>query len=231
MAGMLLRYGHVPEQDIELTIGAGAAIGRPLVVLLHGGFWKPIYDRTHMIPLAMALATAGWSVANVEYRRVPGDPDATLGDVSHAVAALNPAVVPYDGRLLLLGFSAGGHLALWLAATSRDARLRGVIGLAPAADLALTQQLCLGGGAVELFLGAQLSRRATLDPCRLRAPDCAVSLLHGEADDVVPLSVSQSYATAHPQTRLVHVPATGHMTMIDPGATAWPLLHAELKRL
>jgi acetyl esterase/lipase len=227
----LFRYGALPDQTIELTVGNDDAASRPLIVLLHGGFWKPHYDRTHMQPLAAALGVAGWSVADIEYRRIPGEPDATLIDVTSAYAALQLAVVPNDGRVILVGFSAGGHLALWLAATLKDDCLCGAVGLAPVADLALAQELGLGDGAVKLFLGAQLSRRATLDPCRLRAPDCAVSLLHGEGDEAVPLSVSESYAKAHPRTRLVRVLAAGHMALIDPGATAWLLLQAELKRM
>ncbi len=228
---MLLRYGLLPDQDIELTVGAGAAIRRPLLVLLHGGFWKPLYDRSHMNPLAAALAAAGWSVANIEYRRVPGDPDATFSDVTHACVALQSAAVPFDGRMLLVGFSAGGHLALWLAATSDDTRLCGVIAMAPAADLALAQALGLGDGAVERFLGSQLSRRSMLDPRQLRAPACTVSLLHGEDDSVVPIEVSESYLAAHPHTHLVRVPALEHMPMVDPSGAAWPLLVTELQRL
>ena len=228
---MILEYGALPDQTIDLTAGSGNAAPRPLVVLVHGGFWKPLHDRTHMQSLAVTLAAAGWSVANIEYRRVPGDPDATLSDVAHAYTALRSTVVPHDGRKLSVGFSAGGHLALWLAATSKDSSLCGAIGMAPVADLALAQELGLGDGAVKLFLGVQLARRATLDPCRLRAPACPVSLLHGEDDAVVPIQVSESYLAAHPQTRLVRVPALGHMPLIDPAGAAWPLLVAELQRL
>jgi acetyl esterase/lipase len=227
----LLRYGALPDQIIDLTAGNGKAASRPLIVLMHGGFWKPLYDRTHMQPLAAALTAAGWSVANIEYRRVPGDPDVTLDDITNAYAALRTTVVPHDGRKLAVGFSAGGHLALWLAATTKDVSLCGAIGMAPVADLALAQELGLGDGAVELFLGTQLSRRATLDPCRLRAPACAVSLLHGDRDCAVPIAVSESYLATYPHTHLVRVPALGHMPLIDPSAAAWPLLVAELQRL
>jgi acetyl esterase/lipase len=226
-----VKYGALPDQIIDLTAGNGIAASRPLIVLMHGGFWKPLYDRTHMQPLAAALTAAGWSVANIEYRRVPGDPDVTLNDITNAYAALRTTVVPHDGRKLAVGFSAGGHLALWLAATTKDVSLCGAIGMAPVADLALAQELGLGDDAVELFLGTQLSRRATLDPRRLRAPACPVSLLHGEDDAVVPIAVSEFYVAAHPQARLQCVPATTHMALIDPAAAAWPLLVAELQRL
>jgi acetyl esterase/lipase len=231
LSAKLLNYGALPDQTIELIAGNDSAASRPLIVLMHGGFWKPLYDRTHMQPLAAALAAAGWSVANIEYRRVPGDPDATLNDVTDACAALRSEPPSNDGRRLLVGFSAGGHLALWLAAISRDSKLCGVIGMAPVADLALAQELGLGDGAVKQFLGTQLLRRATLDPCRLRAPTGAVSLIHGEGDSAVPIEVSESYLAAHPHTQLVRVPALGHIPLIDPFGAAWPLLVAQLQRL
>ena len=231
MSLQLLRYGALPDQTIELTGGTGTAASRPLIVLVHGGFWKPLHDRTHMQPLAAALAAAGWSVANIEYRRVPGDPDATLGDVTAACRALRSAAVPHDGRVIAVGFSAGGHLALWLAAISKDSSLCAAVGMAPVADLARAQELGLGDGAVAAFLGAHSARRATLDPCRLPAPRRPVSLLHGECDTVVPIKVSESYLAAHPHAQLVRVPALGHMPVIDPAAAAWPLLVAELQRL
>ena len=48
---------------------------RGVVVVIHGGFWRPAYDRAHLRPLATALREEGRTVVSVEYRRVPGDPD------------------------------------------------------------------------------------------------------------------------------------------------------------
>ena len=227
---MMLRYGALPDQCIELSAGLAHAAQRPLVVLVHGGFWKPLYDRSHMNALAAALVAAGWSVANIEYRRNPGDPDATLDDVRAALTAVTGAAVPHDGRLTLVGFSAGGHLALWAATTLRALPLAGVLGLAPVADLRRAQELRLGDGAVALFMGKQLSRRDSIDPARLPAPPCAVTLLHGDADTSVPMAVSESYVALHPRSRLVPLPAAGHMGMVDPTGSPWPVLNAELER-
>jgi acetyl esterase/lipase len=226
---MMLCYGALPEQCIELTAGRGHAAKRPLVVLVHGGFWKPRYDRSHMNELAAALVAAGWSVANIEYRRIGGEPDATLDDVRAALSAVTGAGVPHDGRLILVGFSAGGHLALWAAATLRTLPLAGALGLAPVADLRRAQELRLGDDAVALFMGKQLSRRDSIDPARLAAAPCAVTLLHGDADTSVPMVVSESYLAAHPSARLVPLPAAGHMGMVDPAGLVWPVLNAELE--
>jgi acetyl esterase/lipase len=67
-------YGAHPDQHALVWPGATAAAARPLVLLLHGGFWRPAYNLAHMSPMAAALAAAGWMVANVEYRRIPGYP-------------------------------------------------------------------------------------------------------------------------------------------------------------
>ena len=70
-------YGPGPDHVHE-TYGPAAA--RTLVVV-HGGYFRPGVDLTHARPMARALADLGWRVVLAEYRRVPGDPDATLEDL------------------------------------------------------------------------------------------------------------------------------------------------------
>lgn len=87
-------------------------------MLLHGGFWRPEYDRAHTGPLANALAAAGHLVAIPEYRR-SGWPD-TFDDVAAALDLLaGPLPHPVTGHTTLVGHSAGGHLALWAAGRRR----------------------------------------------------------------------------------------------------------------
>ncbi|MDQ8706598.1 alpha/beta hydrolase [Streptomyces sp. LHD-70] len=135
-------YGEHPDQVVDFyapRVGDGRPA--PLVVVLHGGAWRAPYDRQHLTPFADFLARRGFAVANVEYRRGPGDippqgtavphqgaqapvagrwPE-TFDDVAAAVDAL-PALVPSHlpqadpRRVVLTGHSAGGHLALWAAA-------------------------------------------------------------------------------------------------------------------
>ena len=71
-------YGFDRDQGADVRFGDARASERPLVLILHGGFWRPEYDRAHTGPMAEAIADAGWTVASVEFRRVPGKPDATL---------------------------------------------------------------------------------------------------------------------------------------------------------
>lgn len=223
-------YAPDAERIADIRFGKGAPERRPLIVLIHGGFWRPAYDRAHVGPMSVALASAGWTVATIEYRRIPGRPDDTLQDVSRAVEALPALVGQHNGQVALIGHSAGGHLVLWAGATSSSARVVGVLALAPAADLQLSQERNLGGGAVRAFLGVAAQDRRDVDPKLLPTPRVAVTIVHGELDDTVPLEISRSYVATHRDTRLVQLPATGHYAVIDPLSTAWATVVAELAR-
>lgn len=225
------RYGAEADHLVDLWTGDERATDRPLVVLVHGGFWRPEYDRTHLHPLAGAIAAAGWSVASIEYRRDPGRPDHTVDDVRTALANL-PALATglnTDGTILLSGHSAGGHLALWAASCCTG--LRGTVALAPVADLGLAERLNLDDGAVSDFLGVAAATRPDLDPVHLQDPLAPVTILHGTEDTLVPLDLSAAYAAAHPATRLVPVKGGAHYEVIDPESIAWPLLLAALTEL
>jgi len=129
----LLRYGPGPDQvaDLRLPPGLGmdtAGRAPALILLLHGGFWRAAYDRTHLGPLASALAAESFAVCTPEFRRT-GQPGGgwpgTFDDVALAVdrlPGLVSAVLPEGtavGGVVLAGHSAGGHLALWSAGRHR----------------------------------------------------------------------------------------------------------------
>ena len=223
-------YGSDPDQVGDIRYGRhGTQL--PLVILIHGGFWKPQYDRTHLEAMSSALAASGWTVLTLEYRRIPGQPDATLHDIASAIQALPPNVERQDGRMLLIGHSAGGHLALWAAVRYATPPLQGVVALAPAADLRLSYKLRLGNGAVKRFLGTAPDERPDIDPMQLPAPTVAVTILQGDADEVVPPTVADSYCAAFPKARLVRMADTGHFALIDPRSSAWPTVMQEAHRL
>ncbi len=137
----------------------------------------------------------------------------------------------HNGTLLVLGHSAGGHLALWAAAAGVCPQLAGTLALAPAADLLLAHELGLGSGAVQRFLGADPVSRPDIDPRQMPGPTAATTVVHGTDDTTVPLVVSESYVAAHPRVRLVTLAGAGHFALIDPLAPAWPTVVAELTRL
>jgi acetyl esterase/lipase len=220
-----LRYGDHADQVIDYW---HAKEYRPLVVFVHGGFWRPKFDRMHARPLGEALADLGWPVLSLEYRREPGDPDATTSDVRTALYRL-PDLVDVQAGFVLMGHSAGGQLALWAAATLNPVRLRAVVALAPIADLLMADRLGLDQGAVQDFVGSGV--RNDLDPAHLPASIAPVSIIHGTADTQVPLTVTESYFTAHPTARLIRVEGAAHFDLIDPLKDAWQEVTTELTRL
>lgn len=219
----VLRYGDDPEQVIDLRLPASRAPA-PLAVVVHGGFWRPDFDRTHAAAQSAGLADAGWVVATVEYRR--GERDQLVDDALRAMAAaprLAAAAAPGrvdPGRTVLVGHSAGGHLVLLGA--QRPGLATGVVALAPVTDLVAAERDDLDGGAVRAFLGGPAAEHPGLDPARLPSPRLPVVLVHGAADDRVPVTQSTDYARAHPAVTVDVLPGTGHFALIDPRSAAWP---------
>ena len=225
-----LTYGVSPDQVADIRYGQrGSEL--PLLVVIHGGFWKPEYDRAHAEAMSSALALAGWTTLTLEYRRVSGEPDVTLQDILSALENLPGRVTQHNGQLLLVGHSAGGHLALWAAARCSDLRLQGVLALAPAADLQMAHELNLGDGAVQRFLGEPPENRPDVNPMCLPAPTIAVTLLQGSEDEIVPPALAASYCAVFPQTRLVQLPSSGHFALIDQTSKAWAAVLNELAHL
>jgi acetyl esterase/lipase len=226
----VIAYGADPAQILEIRSGGAGATQRPLIVIIHGGFWRPDIDRAHARPMADAIAAAGWTVALPEYARVAHDPGPTLADLTLVLRQAVGCVADHNGRVLLVGHSAGGHLALWATAARVCPTLIGTLALAPIADLLLAHELGLGHGAVGRFLGADPVSRPDIDPRQMAAPGTATTLLHGVDDAIVPLLVSESYVAAHPLAQLIPVPGAGHYALIDPQSSAWPMLMARLAR-
>ncbi|MCU7826518.1 alpha/beta hydrolase family protein [Kitasatospora sp. DSM 101779] len=250
-----IAYGTHPDQVADLHLppsGAGRAPA-PLVLLLHGGFWREPYDRSGLTPLAGDLASRGWAVLNAEYRRVGGDGGwpTTFLDVARAVDVLPDEAgrvaggAVDTGRVFLLGHSAGGHLALWAAlrhrlpegSPGRSAELpglAGVVALAPVADLRGTYDLGSGRGAVADLLGggpAQVADRyAAADPAALGKVDLPTVVVHGERDENLPVEMARRYAAAV-GARLVTPGNCGHFDLVDPRSPAWRLVVGALDDL
>ncbi len=111
-------YGEHRSQYGELALPDGDG-PHPVAVLVHGGRWEHFYGRQIMRPQAEDLVARGWATWNVEYRRLGGDGgyEATHADVAAAVDLLAERPEPLDlSTVVAIGHSAGGQLALWLAA-------------------------------------------------------------------------------------------------------------------
>jgi acetyl esterase/lipase len=222
-------YGEHPAQFGELYRPAGAT--RPgVVVIVHGGFWRSRYDLSLGRPLARDLSARGYTAWNLEYRRVGagGGWPATLDDVAAGIDAL--AGLDVDARaVVLVGHSAGGHLAVWAAGRSR-VPVAGVVAQAGVLDLTTAAEQSVGHGAVlELMGGTPVQhpqRYAAADPIA-RVPLAApVLCLHSRADDEVPIEQSTAYVAASSKAggraRLVET-SGDHYTLIDPASTDWQL--------
>jgi acetyl esterase/lipase len=229
-----LRYGDHPDHVIDLRLPAPGGVPRPLVVFIHGGFWRAEFDRAHAGPLAADLAARGWPVATIEFRRV-GQPGGgwpgTFADVSNALRAVPDIVAELDldaPRPIVMGHSAGGQLALWAAAEGVEAL--GLLVLAPVCDLRLAHALRLDDDAVGDLLGGGPDevpeRYAAVDPM-LRPPRVPVMILHGTEDDRVPIALSRGYADAT-GAHLTELPGVEHFGLIDPESQAWPTVLSTL---
>jgi acetyl esterase/lipase len=197
--------------------------------------------------MAAALATLGHPVAQLEYRRT-GQPDGgwpnTLTDVLAGVAALPalaaaalPGLVT-PGPPILVGHSAGGHLALYAAAQA-PITVGGVLALAPVADLAEAYRLDLDGGAVAALLGGGPAdvpeRYAAADPSTLAPIHTRTVVMHGTLDEQVPVAISRSWVAAaraagSPAT-LIELPDCEHFGLISPASPAWPRVVVALRSL
>ena len=242
------RYGDAPSQRVAVwrPVG-GRAAPAPTVVLLHGGCWLSQYGVDHVQPLATALAASGFGVWAPEYRRL-GEPGGgwpgTFEDVARAVDLLKEGVDSAldPERVVLVGHSAGGHLALWAAARSAfgpshtqysEAPLipRGAIGLAAITDLvAYAAEAGSCPQAVLRLLGGtpaeQQARYRQASPALLPRPVPLV-LLQGSADPIVP----PSQASAMPGATVRLVDGAGHFDLIHPQTPAFEMLLEQLRRL
>ncbi len=248
-------YGAHPSQFGELTLPAGEVRG--VVVVVHGGFWRQGYGLELGRPLAVDLANTGFAAWNVEYRRVGGGGGwtATFDDSAAAVDLLaGPLQEAAGGRLPLdrvvaVGHSAGGHLAVWLACraglppgapgAAPLVALRGAVSQAGVLDLVDAAERAVGNSAVADLIGG--SPAAVPDRYTLASPIARVPLgvpvvcVHGTDDGNVPIRQSERFvaaATAAGDTaELVTLPGVDHFAVIDPATPAWRACRDAVERL
>ncbi len=233
-------YGGDRSQTGELFLPAGAG-PHAVVVVIHGGYWRARYDSSLMTDLCVDLAAHGLAAWNIEYRRVGaggGWPETFL-DVAAAVDALADLEAPLDlRRVTAVGHSAGGQLAVWAAARPKlaegtpgaDPRVRigAVVSQAGVLDLRLAAELPPSDEPTYALLGDPAANAAGYDnasPLEHLPLGLPQLVLHGARDDVVSMTIAESYASragaAGDACELVVLPDTGHFEHIDPGSDAW----------
>ncbi|MDA2805507.1 alpha/beta hydrolase family protein [Nocardiopsis suaedae] len=233
-----LRYGDHPSQRVRVLGPESGGDGpAPVAVLLHGGFWRDRHGMELMEPIAEDLVRAGWQVWNVEYRRTGADGGGwpqTLDDVRAALVLLSEELSEHPegaapGKVVAVGHSAGGHLALLAAPGSP---LRGVVGLAPVTDMVDTAERGLGEGAVDAFLGEEAPHSAFHESSPLRQVPVGVPqlIVHGDQDQRVPIEQSRTYVQearlAGDEVDFEEVSGADHFVMIDPSHRAWAAARA-----
>lgn len=229
-ANAIHTYGKDPLQFGEYW---SAEAEMPLVLLIHGGCWLNVFDLTHARPLASALADRGLAVFSLEYRRLGDTGGGWPGTFDDISAGLEKAKELGHKNIFVVGHSAGGHLALWLAATNQTPEIKGAIGLAAISDLISYSAgesgcekatLDLMGGTPEAV--SEHYRRAS--PLLLDT-DKPTLLIHGDADPIVAISQSESFTLQHDGSELTTLKGKGHFDMIDPRQASPELIHEKIQ--
>jgi acetyl esterase/lipase len=216
-------YGDDASQFFELWHPEQAVAG--FAVFVHGGFWRAKYDLSHANPFRAALAERGIITANLEYRRAGQPGGGWPGTFEDVVAGIKAASEHIGGAPIVVGHSAGGHLALRVA--SEPVPLKAVIALAPVADLRFTYELNLSNGAVVEFLGGPPEAMPDLydEACAsMHASWTHRFVVHGTEDEDVPIDITRSFIwtrQSDPEPpSFMEVPDAGHMDLIDPKSLA-----------
>jgi acetyl esterase/lipase len=255
--GKRVQYGSDSLQFAELRFPSGKG-SFPLLFVIHGGWWLSANDLNHIGHLCAKFTSYGVVTCSLEYRRIGdagGGWPGTFLDVANAIEyfkdRLTRDVRVDTKRITVIGHSAGGHLALWLGAkhrvpkssalfTGRSQWLIAAISLAGVADLHTAWELRLGDGAVGKLMGGgpdqYPERYAEASPLELLPMGLKQVLIHGRADENVPISQSERFAerakVAGDETSLVTLEGIGHFELIDPESRAWDAVaHSTLTTL
>jgi len=220
-------YGDDPSQFVDIAVPSADSVG--VVVSYHGGYWRAKYGLDLHDPILGHCVAQGWTVVNVEYRRVePGGPGVWDEMSSDVIAAAELARQTSTGPLVALGHSAGGHLALWLAAQRRPP-IDAVVALAPVTNLFLTDDLQLSDHATAQLFGTPAhgapERYREASPIHLLPLGVPQLVVHGPRDEAVPYETAVEYVEAATQlgddVTFVNPDAINHLDVIDPTHPVW----------
>lgn len=245
------RYGTGPRHFGELRLPGGEG-PFPVAIIVHGGCWLSAYDQSYMAALAEAVTDLGFASWSIAYRRV-GEPGGgwpnTFLDAGAAADHLRRLALRYPldvERLVTIGHSAGGQLALWLAGrpalapssplhTSDPLKIDGVLALAAAADLSYLSERKECGDAATLLMGGGpavfAERYSSGSPVSLVPLQVQQILVNGRLDETwsAPADryLTAALAAGDPIERR-EAPDAGHFELVVPGGSTWPIVRRAL---
>ncbi|MDI1445446.1 alpha/beta hydrolase [Polyangium sp. 6x1] len=251
---MLISYGPEPDQFGELRVPSGCG-PHPVAVLIHGGCWTTVFGLELMSDMGEDLVSEGIATWNIEFHRITyggsddGHPETFL-DVGAAIDELRALAPVYDldlDHVAAVGHSAGGHLGIWAAArpnlpTSSSIRgadplpLSAAVSLAGVLDIADPVARGACGTLADQLLGGTPAdvpeRYAEANPSELVPIGVRQVLVHGTADEIIPLSSSENYRdhahAAGDQVSLKKVHGADHFDVITPASLKWPQVRARI---
>jgi acetyl esterase/lipase len=252
-----IAYGPAPQQFAELRLPAGKG-PFPVIAILHGGCYGDYATLSYTAPMATALLKEGWATWNIEYRREQepgGGWPGTFLDSGNGVDALRAAAGKYPldlNRVVTIGHSAGGQLALWVAARKRvpsssevymanPLPVSGAVSMAGIVDMRAFvdygRQPC-GERHIRVMGGLPdrwPARYAAVSPAELLPLGIPQVLIWGADDTVVPESLFHDYENrvraGGENVRIVTLPGEGHHDLCDPGAPGWARITGALRGL
>lgn len=244
-----LAYGSDRHQFGDLRLPANRPGPYPVIIVIHGGFWRARFDLEFMGHFSQSLTDLGFATWSIEYRRIGNEGGGWPGtplDAASAADYLREIAAEYQLNLenvTTIGHSAGGHLALWLAARPQIAdtdqlynpdplEIKGAISLAGVSNLRRGFELKLSHGVVESFLGGAPDqypeRYYGASPYELLPLGVPQVLIHGTEDPDVPYIISQEYyekaELLGDPVKLVSLPGAGHFEVIDPKSKEWAII-------
>lgn len=251
-------YGSEPRQIGHLRVPAGSG-PFPVLVVIHGGCWRSFADLEHIGPFAEDLTRAGVATWSIDYRPVDGPGGGWPGtflDIARGVDHLRTLEADHHldlNRVVVVGHSAGGHLALWAAGrpkipegsplySSAPLPIRAVVSLAGPGRLAsfrdIDDEVC-GGDVIDQLMGGSpedVARRYDAgSPFRLLPLGVTQRLLTGADDRTVPPRFADAYAASARQAgddaTAVTLDGASHFEVIVPGTSVWPEVRSTILTL
>jgi acetyl esterase/lipase len=245
-----MRYGDAALQIVDVWVPAGKG-PFPTVLMIHGGCWQSdVADRRIMNWIADDLRKRGIAVWNIDYRGVDRDGGGYPGtflDAAAAADALAAHAAEYRldlKRLVSVGHSAGGHLALWLAGrrnlpagsplrAAAPITVRKVVSLGGLPDLEEQARPPGSGCGMEIVAKISGGRFEETSVPRLAPLGVPQVLIDGMQDRIIPAHYAETYAdkmrAKGDQVTVRRIDRTGHVELIAPETAAWKVAVEEIR--